>query len=206
MRGEDVTTTAGDVVRDGVAVEEGRIREVAHVGIDAQVGAVHLVDVDHGLANRVHERRLHGLEAEDDASRRCHLRRFREVLGEALARAIPLVLVVVRIVAGELNHVEPEVAGKVERLVHHLEAVRALLGVLGAERPLAMTGKAHGPQGDAGVAHGLYDCRALRGRPVEPGLAGVGLVDGDLHVVEPALGRSLKALLPRELRLSRPYS
>ena len=71
------------IVLHAGAVGRGGVGQVAHVGVDTQIGAANLVDIDHALGHGVHKLRLHGLKAQDHPVDRRHghggLQIFRKV-------------------------------------------------------------------------------------------------------------------------------
>lgn len=197
VRGEDVPGARRHVLLDGHPRDERAVAHVAKVGIDAQVGAVDHPDVAHGLGHLVHEERLHGLEAQRNARPRRHLDRRRQRLREQLARMLGALLIV-DVIAGNLDDAQPQVARELEGGAEDAQAALAHGRVGVAQREAPQRREAHRLHAHARFGHGAQQVEALVKRPVEPHEALVGLVYRDLEVVEAGLAGGRQPLAPRE--------
>ena len=173
------------IVRDSGAVVQAGVGKVAGIRIDAEPRAVDLVDVVHGLLGRVHERSLHGLKTEDDASAGSHGRGFRQIFFEQLPGLL-CSFFIVDIVACQLDDADAKIIRQDHGFFHDLKAAGADCRIRIPEGIFPVPGEAHAADRKADFLHGVHQLKAFFGAPVQTGELGIGLVDADLQKIIPA--------------------
>ena len=138
MQCDHVTVSRLHIIEHTLAVDERGIRQIAAVRVNAEIGRVHEVDVVHRLFDRIHKRRLHRLKAELHAAARRKQCRLREVARKRRTRLL-CALVVVDIVACELNRPNSKLYCKVDGVRHDLYAPHLLRGIGTPKRIFSMS-------------------------------------------------------------------
>ena len=110
-----------NIFADIRSVGLGGIRQIAQIRIHTQIQGIDRIYIFHGFFHGIHEFRLHGLKAQDNASAGSHLYGLFEIFPKEPAGLLGALLVI-HIVAGKLDDPDSQIICQGNGFLHNLHA------------------------------------------------------------------------------------
>ena len=183
------------IIQNALPVNERGIRQIAAVRVYTEIGRAYEVDIVHRFFDGIHKRGLHRLEAELHTTTCRHLSRTPEIAYKRCARLLRP-LIIVDIVARELDGPNAKRDGKVNGIFHNLHAACPLYRVRVAERIFAVSAKTDRTEHHPCPPHGSTNLIHFFCLHLEPRELLVRLVNTHLHIVKPRILCSGQLLAP----------